>query len=490
MDGVAQEAHRKIALGAERICTMRRCIAAVVVVFIALSIPVACAGDQSAEVRKTLERLAGRWTWTGQQANIGAENSPYGQAGRFVGSGEARLIMDGQFILDEYQEKSPEGNVMHGVSLTSYDPIKKCFVARDCMSDGSTSVTEFTLEGRARKDRITITSKTGEILLARVVGEYSRDWKRLEVTWEGSTDNGAFWKHWCTAVIEKTGEADDKQELIQLQQEWCRAEAARDGAALGRLLANEYVLVISDGIPLTRAQLISEVESGQSPSGGLAVEGTTVRLYGDMAVVKGIAKWSDAGGTRHQTLFTETWLKRDGRWQCLATHESGDREIVEAAKTPGYEKMKRLVGDWTYEGYTDSQWKDTAYGPAGKFTGQFSAQFVLNGAFVQERWEDTYESGGTLGGLNIYRYDAETGNIIGNEFMSDGSRSDVVYTFEEDTLRARFEQVGSDGQESLVRAVWKYGPGFDSFQAKWELSLDEGKTWKPWLSYEAKKRQD
>jgi len=182
---------------------MKRCLAAIIVSIVVLSISVAHAEDQDVAVKRLLERLAGRWTWTGQQANIGAENSPYGQAGQFVGSGVGRLIMNGQFILDEYQEKSPEGNILKGVSLISYDPVKKCFVSRDCMSDGSTSIAEFTIEGRARKDNITITSKTGETLLARVTGEYSRDWKRLEVTWEGSTDNGKTWKRWCTAVFEK-----------------------------------------------------------------------------------------------------------------------------------------------------------------------------------------------------------------------------------------------------------------------------------------------
>jgi hypothetical protein len=469
---------------------MKRCIAAVIVSIVALSIPVAQAEDRAAGVEKMLKRLAGRWTWTGQQVNIGAGNSPYGQAGRFVGSGEGRLIMDGQFILDEYQEKSPEGNMLSGVSLISYDPVKKCFVARDCMSDGSTSVAEFTIEGRVRKDNITITSKTGEALLARVVGEYSRDWKRLEVTWEGSTDSGKTWQHWCSAVIEKTSEADsDKRELVQLQDEWCRAEMEGDAAALGRLLADEYVLVISNGTTLPRAQLLREVESREVPFTATAVEDTRVKLYGNMAVVKGVVKWSVAGGTKHQALFTETWQRRDGRWQCLATHESGDREIVAVETTPGYQKMKRLLGDWTYEGHVDSQWEGTTFGPAGKLSGQFQARFVLNGNFVEEHWEETYEAGGGLGGINIYRYDADTGNILSKGFQSDGTQDNTVYTIDGDTLTGDFKQTGADGKESLIKAVWKYGPNHDTFTSTWKLSLDEGKTWKRWLTYDAKKKK-
>jgi len=161
---------------------------------------------EPAAVKQMLKRLAGHWSWTGEQEDIDSEASPYGQAGRFAGHGDGRLIMDGQFILDKWQEKSPEGNMLYGISLVGYDPIKKCFVAHDCMSDGSTSISEFTFDGRTRKDRITITSKTGETLLARVAGEYSDDWKRFESTWEGSADNGKTWQKWATLVSEH---ADD-----------------------------------------------------------------------------------------------------------------------------------------------------------------------------------------------------------------------------------------------------------------------------------------
>jgi len=470
---------------------MKRCMAVVIVSIAVLSIPVVHAGDQPANVKKMLERLAGRWTWTGQQANIGAENSPYGQAGRFVGSGEGRLIMDGQFILDEYQEKSPEGNMMHGVSLVSYDPVKKCFVARDCMSDGSTSVAEFTIEGRIRKDHITITSKKGEILLARVAGEYSRDWKHMEASWEGSTDNGKTWQHWCTLVTEKTGETDsDEQVLIRLQQEWVRAELDRDAAALSRLLADDYALITPDGEVLTRDQLISHNQSDDALRvTSIPSENLTVQLYGNAAVVKGLFKWSDGSGKNGHSLFTDTWLRRDGRWQCVATHESGEQEIVVAEKTPGYQKMKRLIGDWTYEGHADPQWKDTPFGPTAKFKGEFQARFVLNGNFVEERWEETYEAGGALGGITIYRYDADTGNIVSKGFRSDGIQDNTVYTIEGDTMMGDFKQTGADGTESLVKAVWKYGPNHDTFTSTWDLSLDEGKTWKRWLTYDAKKKK-
>ena len=38
---------------------------------------------------KILKRLAGNWTWTGEQVDIDAEDSPYGQGGKFSGSSKS-----------------------------------------------------------------------------------------------------------------------------------------------------------------------------------------------------------------------------------------------------------------------------------------------------------------------------------------------------------------------------------------------------------------
>jgi len=466
---------------------MKRCIVAVIVSIVALSIPVANGEDQAA-VKTMLERLAGRWTWTGEQANIGAESSPYGQAGRFVGSGEGRLIMDGQFILDEYQEKSPEGNVMHGVSLIRYDPVKKCFVSRDCMSDGSTSVAEFTIEGRARKDNITIISKTGEILLARVAGEYSRDWKRLEVTWEGSTDNGKTWKHWCTAILEKTGDAlSDEQELVRLQQEWSRVEVAGDVRAVDRLLADEYVFTHSDRPALPKAEYLRDVQSEDTRPTAMAIENTAVRLYGDMALVKGIVKWTEPGGKKHEDLFNETWLKRDGQWQCLATISLEQKENQQPS--PQMKKLEGLVGTWTYEGeQVDPPVAGLPFGSAGKFSGTFTNRFTLGGLFLESTGQDKNPSGIT-NEFSITGYDVETKNYIVNGFLSDGSRETSIENVSPDgrIWTSNSTMTTSNGKKVLIKSVVKYSSDWNSSSGTTEVSPDDGKTWKFWYKSEARK---
>ncbi len=438
-----------------------------------------------------LERLAGHWTWTGQQANIGAENSPYGQAGRFVGSGDSRLIMDGQFILDKYQEKSPEGNLMHGISLISYDPVKKCFVARDCMSDGSTSIAEITIDGRVRKDHITITSKTGETLLARVAGEYSPDWKRLEQTWEGSTDNGASWKHWCTAVFEKPdGPVSDEQELIRLQQEWSRAEVAGDVRTVDRLLADEYVITTSDGRSMPKAEYLRGAASEDTRSIAMSVEGTKVQLYGDMALAKGIVKWTEPGGKKHENLFSETWQKRDGRWQCLATHESEVEQTVDSAQlSPEMKKLEGFVGTWEYEGeQVDPPIAGLPFGGAGTFSGAVTNRFILDGSFMESTIEDK-SPGGLTRTVQLTGYDPKTRRYVLETFMSDGTREHAVQTVSPDgrVWTSQSTMTSGTGEQALLRNVATFSPDRSKLTSVVDVSTDGGQTWKHWFTSRDKK---
>ena len=116
-------------------------------------------------------------------------------------------------------------------------------------------------------------------------------------------------------------DTSDEQELIRLQHEWLRAETKRGDVR--HFMADEYSLVTSEGTVITKAQMANFVASDDFPFTSMTVEDLKVQVYGNTAVVKGLIKWSDKSHKTGQFLFTDTWLKRDGRWQCVATHESG-----------------------------------------------------------------------------------------------------------------------------------------------------------------------
>jgi ketosteroid isomerase-like protein len=116
-----------------------------------------------------------------------------------------------------------------------------------------------------------------------------------------------------------------EQELIKLENEWADALFKRDVASYDRILADDYTWTDFDGIVWTKAQDLETLKSGEVVNTSYVVDDWKVRVYGDAAVVTGRCttketyKGEDVSG---QFQWTDTWVKRAGRWQCVASHTS------------------------------------------------------------------------------------------------------------------------------------------------------------------------
>lgn len=81
----------------------------------------------------------------------------------------------------------------------------------------------------------------------------------------------------------------------------------------------------TDGSVRTKAQDLAAIKSGQTKISSMVTDDIKVRIYGDAAVVTGrntvkvIWMGKDISG---QERWTDTWIKSNGRWQCVATHVS------------------------------------------------------------------------------------------------------------------------------------------------------------------------
>jgi hypothetical protein len=129
------------------------------------------------------------------------------------------------------------------------------------------------------------------------------------------------------AILAKTQTQSVEQELIKLENEWMEAVIKHDTASiekLDRMWADELILTF-DGSNLTKAQLIELVKSREEEILSWAIDEWKVGVYGDAAVVmaRNTMKMRSAGKeATTQNRFTDTWIKRDGRWQCVAAHNS------------------------------------------------------------------------------------------------------------------------------------------------------------------------
>lgn len=126
----------------------------------------------------------------------------------------------------------------------------------------------------------------------------------------------------CTAP---PPDADDAETLMALERTWANAVMTHDAAPLQDLLAEDFTQTTETGEVRSREATIARVGSGTTvfESGGL--EDMRVRFYGDTAVVTGRFRGAGRAGEEPFTVdvrWTDTFVRRDGRWLCVASHSS------------------------------------------------------------------------------------------------------------------------------------------------------------------------
>ena len=117
-----------------------------------------------------------------------------------------------------------------------------------------------------------------------------------------------------------------QEEVLQFELDACKAFLDADPAALERVLTPDFTLTLSNGDVSTRADEINELRSGKVRYDMFENYDMIARLYGDnMAVVLGKTRVKGrTGGNPFDRVvqFTDTLIKRDGRWQLAAGHVS------------------------------------------------------------------------------------------------------------------------------------------------------------------------
>lgn len=117
-----------------------------------------------------------------------------------------------------------------------------------------------------------------------------------------------------------------EKDVLQFEHDACKAFLDADPAALQRVLTDDFTLTLSNGNVSTRADEIEELRSGKVHYDVFENYDMIARLYGDSAaVVLGktrVKGTSDGKPFDRVVQFTDTLIKRDGRWQVAAGHVS------------------------------------------------------------------------------------------------------------------------------------------------------------------------
>jgi len=123
----------------------------------------------------------------------------------------------------------------------------------------------------------------------------------------------------CLGQDKATQDKGAVQELQKLRQGWADAVVKRDSSAFNRIEDESYVFTGPEGKLWTKAQDIEALKASAVESAKL--EDTDVRIFGNAAVMRGRITYKGRFGGKDitgQYRFTETFVKDDGKWRCVA----------------------------------------------------------------------------------------------------------------------------------------------------------------------------
>src|SRR6201989_1178666 len=114
-----------------------------------------------------------------------------------------------------------------------------------------------------------------------------------------------------------------EDELLKLEREFAEAIVANDLDAIGRLVAEEWIIIDPNGGIVDRTRFFGVIKSGALTHEMMESEDLRVRVYGDSAVVTAVTRTKGKFTGQEfstQERATDVFVNRDGRWQCVLTH--------------------------------------------------------------------------------------------------------------------------------------------------------------------------
>ena len=118
---------------------------------------------------------------------------------------------------------------------------------------------------------------------------------------------------------------DLEAELIAVVREWDLAMVANNPDAIGRYMADDWIIIGADGTQSDKATFLGLVKSGALSHDVMESEDLRIRIYGDTAVLS--ARGVSAGRYLEQR-FREVerascvFVRQRGQWRCVLTHLS------------------------------------------------------------------------------------------------------------------------------------------------------------------------
>src|SRR4029077_5927793 len=130
----------------------------------------------------------------------------------------------------------------------------------------------------------------------------------------------------CLAVCGCTQQRDTRDAerfIIESEHQWAESVATGDSSVVERILADDFIGVDPKGRSYDKAKMVSDTRDAPKYFVSNHANEVKVRFYGDTAVAQGSETWERRTGDplRGRFVWTDTWLRRNGKWQIVAAED-------------------------------------------------------------------------------------------------------------------------------------------------------------------------
>ena len=127
-------------------------------------------------------------------------------------------------------------------------------------------------------------------------------------------------------LVAQTSDPKAAEEAVRkLERAWLDAYEQRDAKAMEAIVADDFIITFPQGRKQTKAQIVESMKKPAPPgrSEKFRTEETEARVFGDTVVLTGrvISETQrDGKSSTGQMLYTDTYVRRNGAWQVVASH--------------------------------------------------------------------------------------------------------------------------------------------------------------------------
>jgi len=115
--------------------------------------------------------------------------------------------------------------------------------------------------------------------------------------------------------------SSSRSKVIALENAWNQAEERKDARALDEILDSSLIYTDDDGTLVNKADFLAGVKGRARHGERQVAESMNAQVYDDGVVVTGVyhGKGMVKGKPFPRGRFTDTWVRRNGKWVCVAS---------------------------------------------------------------------------------------------------------------------------------------------------------------------------